>query len=118
MQEMWKFDISTSLQDKNLTRLIQDILLENQKEMGIFLSYYYKKEGAVVENVQLNGPINFFNENKGDFMVDFDLVHFNACLNIHEQDREKMKIQFGIEKNSNQLILSGPYWAERGMDEI
>jgi hypothetical protein len=118
MQETWKFDISTFDQGKVLVSIIQEVLLKNQKDMGIFLSYYYRKEGAVVENVQLIGPINLLNDFYGDFLVDFDLVHFNACLNIHEQNKEKMKIQFEIDQDSKQLILTGPYWPEREMDEI
>lgn len=118
MQETWKFDISTSVQDRSLESLILEILLEKQKDMGIFLSYYYKKEGAVVENVQLAGLINFLNEFHGDFLVDFELIHFNACLNIHEQNKEKMKLQFEIDRDSKQIILTGPYWPEREMDEI
>lgn len=118
MQETWKFDISRSEGDGSLDRLIQETLLKNKKDLGVFLSYYYKKEGALTENVRVNGPINFLNECKGDFLVDFELIHFNACLNIHEQNREKMKIQFEIDLDSNQLILTGPYWPEREMDEI
>jgi len=118
MQETWLFDIPQSVQDKKNEKFIQDILLENKKDLGIFLSYYYKKEGAVTENVLLNGAINFSEVNKGSFFVIFDLIHYNACLNIHEQNKEKMKIQFEIDHNSNHLILTGPYWPEREMDEI
>jgi hypothetical protein len=118
MQETWKFDISISNLENKLEHLIQEALLKNQRDMGIFLSYYYKKEGAVTENVKLIGSINFFGEFNGDFIVDFDLIHFNACLSIHEQKKEKMKIQFEIDRDSKQLILTGPYWPEREMDEI
>lgn len=118
MQETWKFNITTSYGKESLESLIQEVILENQKDMGIFLSYYYKKEGAVTENVQLNGSINFLEVNQGDFLVDFELIHFNACLNIHEQNKEKMKIEFKIDQDSNELILTGPYWPEREMDEI
>lgn len=118
MQETWKFNISISNEDNNLEHLIQETLLKYQKDLGIFLSYYYKKEGAVTESVKLIGSINFLEEFKGDFIVNFDLIHFNACLNIHEQKKEKMTIQFGIDRDSNQLILTGPYWPEREMDEI
>lgn len=118
MQETWKFDISLSLDDMNPESLIQEILLENKKDLGIFLSYYYKKEGALTERVQLVGPINFLEMNSGDFLVDFDLIHYNACLNIHEQNKEKMKIKFDIDPDSKELILTGPYWPEREMDEI
>jgi hypothetical protein len=118
MQETWKIAISPSIQYKDAEHLVQELLLENQKEMGIFLSYYYKKEGAVVENVELNRPIIFLNENRGYLTVDFELIHFNACLNIHEQNKDKMKIQFELDRDSNKLILIGPYWPEREMDEI
>ncbi|SMD45058.1 hypothetical protein SAMN00777080_3699 [Aquiflexum balticum DSM 16537] len=118
MQETWKLAISPSIQYNDLKHLVQELLLENQKEMGIFLSYYYKKEGAVVENVQLIGPIFFSKEKGGDFIVDFELIHFNACLNIHEQNKDKMKVQFEFDQDSNELILIGPYWPEREMDEI
>lgn len=118
MQETWKLAISPSVQYKDLEHLVQELLLENQKEMGIFLSYYYKKEGAVVENVQLSSPIIFSDERKGELEVEFELIHFNACLNIHEQNKDKMKIQFEIDQNSKKLIFTGPYWPEREMDEI
>lgn len=118
MQETWRIDISTSIEGKKLDHLIEESLLKSQKDLGIFLSYYYKKEGAVTENVQLNGIINFLGESKGDFLVDFELIHFNACLNIHEQNKEKMKIQFELDLDSKELILTGPYWPEREMDEI
>lgn len=118
MQETWKLAISPSIQKKDIELMVQELLLENQKEMGIFLSYYYKKEGAVVENVELNGPIIFSKEYSGYFIVDFELIHFNACLNIHEQNKDKMKVQFEVDQDSNELILIGPYWPEREMDEI
>ena len=118
MQESWKFKLSPSDGNISLEGLIHKALLNYQKDMGIFLSYYYKKEGAVTENVQLNGTINFFEKYKGEFWVDFELIHYNACLNIHEQNKEKMKIRFEIDLNSKELILTGPYWPEREMDEI
>ncbi|WP_373521921.1 hypothetical protein [Aquiflexum sp.] len=118
MHETWKFDISTSDDDRSLKDVMKELLLENQKDMGIFLSYYYKKDGAITEGVQLYGPINFVKEYSGDFLVDFELIFYNACLNIHEQNKEKMKIQFEIDLDSKELILIGPYWPEREMDEI
>ena len=118
MQETWIFDFSQPVPNKTPETLIREILIKNKKDMGIFLSYYYRKEGAVTENVQLCGPINFLEGNKGRFSVEFDVVHYNACLNIHEQAKEKMIIHFNFNQNSNQLILTGPYWPEREMDEI
>jgi hypothetical protein len=118
MQETWRFDLPQLFQNKKPENQIQEILIENQKDMGIFLSYYFRKEGAVSENVQLSGAISFSEDFRGDFLVTFDLIHYNACLNIHEQNKEKMKIHFNFNHESNQLILTGPYWPERGMDEI
>ncbi|MCH6200770.1 hypothetical protein MMU07_14385 [Aquiflexum sp. LQ15W] len=51
-------------------------------------------------------------------MLDFDLVHFNAYLNIHEQKRDKMDVQFEFDPLFQNLTLTGPYWPEREMDEI
>jgi hypothetical protein len=118
MQETWRFDLPQLFQNKKPENQIQEILIGNQKDLGIFLSYYYKKEGAVSENVQLSGPISFSEDFKGSFLVEFDLIYYNACLNIHEQNKEKMKIHFNLDQESNQLILTGPYWPEREMDEI
>ena len=115
MQETWTFDFPKSQQNEaGLVLLLQN----HEKELGIFLSYYYKKEGALAEKVKLkSGPE--FNSTKTGFMVlDFDLVHFNACLAIHEQEREEMKIGFEIDRENQKLILTGPYWPERSMDEI
>lgn len=115
MQESWTFDFqSTSNPKEDLERL----LAEREKELGIFLSYYYKKEGAVAEKVKLKSSPEFHSTKTGFIVLDFDLVHFNACLAIHEQAREEMKIGFEIDRENQKLILTGPYWPDRGMDEI
>ena len=115
MMDVWTFDFYPTL---NTQEDLERLLAEREKELGIFLSYYYKKEGALAEKVKLkSGPE--FNSTKTGFMVlDFDLVHFNACLAIHEQEREEMKIGFEIDRENQKLILTGPYWPERSMDEI
>lgn len=118
MQETWKFELTQPYQNKKPENQIKEILIDNQRDMGIFLSYYFRKDGAVTENVHLSGPISFLNDFKGHFLVEFDLIHYNACLNIHEQNKEKMKINFNFNLDSNQLIITGPYWPEREMDEI
>ncbi|MEP0710526.1 hypothetical protein [Algoriphagus sp.] len=114
MQETWTIKLPKS--ENADSESISQLLAENQKELGIFLSYYFKKEGALAERVDLNSEINFKNETEGDFDLEFDLVHFNACLAIHEQKRDHMKITFEIV--GSDLNLKGPYWPERGMDEI
>ena len=118
MQETWKFSLNPQDQPKNPEILIEEVLEANERDLGIFLSYYFKKEGAVAEKVKLKGEIEFTNDLKGKLMLDFDLVHFNACLNIHEQKRDEMEITFEFSSNLNTLKLFGPYWPEREMDEI
>lgn len=115
MQETWTFDLPKSQQ--NEAGLI-DLLQTEVKELGIFLSYYFKKEGAVAEKVNLKGKPEFESKFKGNFILEFDLVHFNACLAIHEQAREEMKIRFEIDEADQKVKLIGAYWPSREMDEI
>ena len=115
MQETWTFDFPKT--DTAMAQLIQKLEKE-QKELGIFLSYYYKKEGALAEKVALKGEPEFKEDLGGTLVLDFDLVHFNACLAIHEQKREEISVTFEIDPFSEKLKLTGPYWPERGMDEI
>ncbi|MFL0684402.1 hypothetical protein CLV31_107202 [Algoriphagus aquaeductus] len=115
MQETWTFDFSPT---SNTKEELEELLAEKEQELGIFLSYYYKKEGAVTEKVKLKSDPEFESITTGSMVLDFELVHFNACLAIHEQAREEMKIKFEIDGHSQKLILTGPYWPERGMDEI
>ncbi|WP_026967145.1 hypothetical protein [Algoriphagus terrigena] len=115
MQETWSFDFPNT--DTTPEQLIQTLEKE-QKELGIFLSYYFKKEGALAEKVRLKGEPEFADALNGKLVLDFDLVHFNACLAIHEQKRDELKLTFEIDQTNKKLKLVGPYWPERGMDEI
>ena len=114
MQETWTF----SLPHSNIPTIdeVKGLLAEKQKELGIFLSYYFKKEGALAEKVNLGSEIHFKDQSSGEFTLEFDLIHFNACLAINEQKRDQMKITFLIE--GSELTFKGPYWPEREMDEI
>ncbi|GMQ28614.1 hypothetical protein [Algoriphagus confluentis] len=115
MQETWTFDFqSTANPKEDLERL----LAEREQELGIFLSYYYKKEGAVAEKVKLKSGPEFYSSKTGSMVLDFDLVHFNACLAINEQVREEMKVDFKVDEENQKLILTGPFWPIREMDEI
>jgi len=115
MQETWSFAFpKTATVSEQLFQTLQ----AEQKELGIFLSYYYRKEGAVAEKVTLKGNPEFKDELSGKFFLDFDLVHFNACLAIHDQKREEIEVSFEIDADAEKLRLTGPYWPERGMDEI
>ena len=118
MQETWKFSLISQEQPKNPEIILREVFEANERDLGIFLSYYFKKEGAVAEKVKLKGKIEFLNDLKGKLMLDFDLVHFNACLNIHEQKRDKMDVQFEFDPLFQNLTLTRPYWPEREMDEI
>lgn len=115
MQESWTFDFPKS---QSVTDQLIQTLQDQQKELGIFISYYYKKEGAVAEKVALLGPPEFLNEFGGKFTLGFDLVHFNACLAIHDQAKEKMDLTFEIDPENEKLKLIGAYWPSREMDEI
>lgn len=110
MQEKWSFNF----EGENIEELLKD----KAKDLGIFLTYYFKREGAIAEKVSLKGYPEYSTDVSGNLILEFDLVHFNACLDINEQKREQMKIDFNIDKLSNQLTLIGPYWPERGVDDI
>lgn len=115
MQETWAFDFPfDSITEQSISKL----LCEKEMDLGIFLSYYYKKQGAVAENVKLKSGPHFSSRTSGSLILDFDLVFFNACLAIHEQERDSVQVQFEIDEASSKLNLIGPYWPERGMDEI
>ncbi|PZX56919.1 hypothetical protein LV84_02048 [Algoriphagus ratkowskyi] len=114
MQETWILKLPSF--EKPTSKELKQVLAENEKDLGIFLSYYFKKEGALAEKVNLNSEINFKDECSGNFELEFDLVHYNACLAIHDQKRDQIKITFEIE--NDRLNLKGPYWPEREMDEI
>lgn len=118
MQETWTFQLKESQEKKNPTIFIRDLISEEKKDFGIFLSYYYRKEGAVVENVSFKFLEKGSKATEGKLIVSFDLIHHNACLNIHEQGKEEMELSYHILPNSNAIEFTGPYWPERGMDEI
>jgi hypothetical protein len=115
MQETWTFDFSPTVNPKED---LEKLLTEKEQELGIFLSYYYKKEGAVTEKVKLKSVPEFESKTTGWLILNFDLVHFNACLAIHEQEKEEMKIRFEIDESNQKLNLTGPFWPSREMDEI
>lgn len=115
MQETWTLDFPPS---ENTKESLSKVLKDNSKELGIFLSYYYKKEGAVAEKVSLKSTPEFDSSISGSVILDFDLVHFNACLAIHEQAKEEMRIRFEIDETQQKVKLIGAYWPSREMDEI
>jgi hypothetical protein len=117
MQEEWNFKIDQSFVP-NPDNFIKDLIQSKSKDLGIFLSYYFKKEGAIAEKVKLGSEILFLTDHSGTFKLEFDLVHFNACLAIHEQKRDQLDINFEVDLINETIKLIGPYYPERGMDEI
>jgi hypothetical protein len=120
MQETWKF-FNLDAPDKKkkvLTPWLQEVIDRNGREMGIYLSYYFRKEGAVAENIRLVPPTSDLTKRTGSISVSFQLVHFNACLNIHDTNLEQMVLSYEISKNGNELTLVGPNWPEREPDEL
>jgi hypothetical protein len=110
MQEKWTFKFD----EEN----IENLLSKEARDLGIFLSYYFKKEGAVAEKVSLKGQVEFQTKVSGNLVLEFDLVHFNACLAIHEQKRDQIKVNFLIDEINREMTLIGPFWPERDGDEI
>ena len=117
MQEKWNFEVSPA-KDFISEKAIKDLILTKEKDLGIFLSYYFKREGAIAEKVSLGSEITFLTDYTGKFKLEFDLVHFNACLAINEQKRDLIEISFEFDSVFKNLTLISPYWPERGMDEI
>lgn len=119
MQEKWEFKLDNAevLEKNQLYDVLTRTLETGTKELGIFLSYYYRSEGAVVENVRLK-PNTKLDESSGKFKVSFDLVHFNACLNIHDEGKEEMELSYSFIPDEQRLVLTGPYWPEREPDDI
>jgi hypothetical protein len=54
----------------------------------------------------------------GKISVSFELVHFNACLNINETNTKQLRLSYEISENGTELTLTGPNWPEREPDEI
>jgi hypothetical protein len=93
-------------------------MLLKQIELGIFLSYYYKKGGAIVEKVSQASELRFTSPLSVTLRVTFDLVYFNACKDIHLQERGEMELQVNWDGGKRNLRLQGEYWPTRDGDEI
>ncbi len=115
MQETWTFDFPKS---DSPAKHLEELLEKNEKDLGIFLTYYFKKDGAVSEKVKLKGSPEFTSATTGKLTLDFELIFFNACLAINEQERDEMKMTFEIDQEKDQLKLIGAFWPSREMDEI
>ena len=115
MQESWTFDFPF---DRPSSDRWSWLILNQQRELGIFLSYYYKRQGAVVEKVQLKTAPQLDSQNSGTLCLSFELVYFNACQGLHQTQTEEMKLSFQFDADNKTLNLLGAYWPSREPDEI
>jgi hypothetical protein len=118
MQETWTIQLDRATDPSELIDILPELILKQRMELGIFLSYYYRKQGAVAEDVKLEGKLLESSPGKGSFILDYKVVHFNACLNIHDEARQKMQIEYEYDFDKLKVLLKGAYWPEREMDEI
>ena len=113
MQESWTFEFRhTTVSQVSLEELFQ----AQQRELGIFLSYTYK--GAVVEQVRLLGCNSPKDGCSGTLKVAYSLVHFNACLDIHQQQDAKMTLEFSLDVIKKELLLRTEFVPSRHIDDI
>ena len=115
MQESWSFELPNC---PTLPEGLEAVLQLKQIELGIFLSYYYKKGEAVVENVSQASETKFTSPLSAALTVAFDLIYFNACRDIHQQERGEMELQVIWDEGKKILRLQGEYWPTRDGDEI
>ncbi len=115
MQESWSFELPNCA---TLPEGLEVVMQLKQIELGIFLSYYYKKTGAVVEKVSQASELKFTSPFSGSLTVAFDLIYFNACRDIHQQERGEMELQVNWDEGKRVLCLQGEYWPTRDGDEI
>lgn len=118
MQETWIFDLQqTDEEPRDYAVVLPNLIRQKSKEMGIFLSYYFRNEGGLVEEVQLK-DISFTNSTSGELKVDFKVIHYNACLNINSNDKEEMDLNFIFIPSEGIVKLTGPFWPQREPDGI
>ena len=115
MQESWSFKLPNC---PTLPEGLEAVLQLKQIELGIFLSYYFKKGRAVVEKVYQAFETQFTSPVSGTLRVAFDLIYFNACRDIHQQERGEMELQVHWDEEKRILRLQGEYWPTRDGDEI
>jgi len=115
MQESWTFDFPFN---RPTSEAWSWLIQTQQRDLGIFLSYYYKRQGAVVEKVQLKTTPQLDSQDSGTLCLGFELVYFNACQDLHETQAEEMNLSFQFDTAKKTLSLLGAYWPSREPDEI
>ncbi|WP_215226162.1 hypothetical protein [Echinicola shivajiensis] len=116
MQESWKFKLNNTHSDPK--NLIGETIAKEQKEWGIFISLYAKLDGAIAEDISLEEIKSIGTDLSGTVILAFNKIYYNACLNIHEQDKDKIKLDYQIDTEKDEIVFIGPMIPERGMDDI
>ena len=115
MQESCTFDFTF---DTPSSEAWSCLIQTHQRDLGIFLSYYYKRQGAVVEKVKLKTAPQLDSPDSGILCLGFELVYFNACQDLHETQAEEMNLSYQFDAAKKTLNLLGAYWPTREPDEI
>ena len=121
MQETCEFQLREIYDRWNKERFeasVIQLLDVYNKELAICLSYYYKSEGGLVEDVRFEGNLTVTSPTTGYFQVSFNVVYFNACLDIHQLNKDFMVLQMNLVTDTNKIKISGPVLPEREPDEI
>ncbi|GGZ32840.1 hypothetical protein GCM10007049_28070 [Echinicola pacifica] len=115
MQHSWKFPIHPDQHSSGQLdqEAISQILLSHKRELEILISHYTKADGALGEEPE----ITEFSDS-GSLKISFNKAYYNACLNINETDKDNLRFEFKIDQQTSTLLLTGPDFGERGMDEL
>ncbi|MDN3204456.1 hypothetical protein [Algoriphagus sediminis] len=106
MQHHWNFKNFRRADLENLKSFLE----EKIGELETFLSYYYRGEGATVENLSITSIKAPGTEEKGLLNVNFKVAYFNLCWNIDDHDSDKMNIDIYFDEKGEALKLIGPDW--------
>src|SRR5690606_19626528 len=118
MQETWEFDFNSSV-NLPVEEALEALVEKESKEVGIYLSYYYRPEGGLVEQVSLQEGVDFESPTAGTLKVCFYVVYYTACLNIHSEDnKDEMTLHSEIAPERQKVKFTCPYWPQGEPDGL
>jgi hypothetical protein len=101
---------------KQLIQLLEHHICKTGELERLILNYEYGK--GKIENIGILKDTLVSDENlKGKFKAGYQISEFSMCAAIDYTDNHSMDIDFAIDKNTNELILTGETRYERS-DEI
>ncbi len=106
MKHHWTFKNFHSEDLKDL----KSVLAKRSREIETFLSYYFRGDGATVENLSLSDLQSPTDSKVGNAKFLFDVAYFNLCWNIDDKDPDKMDVELHYDKVNQELKLIGPDW--------